>query len=71
MYCPKCASQNTTVKSTKKGLITKRYRICKDCNFDYTSSEIPNANLFMDQYLKHLQEVEVISDLQRKIASLS
>jgi transcriptional regulator NrdR family protein len=70
MYCPKCASTNTTVKSTKKGLITNRYRVCKDCSFDFMTFEAPKANLFMEEYLKYLKDNGELSLLQTKLAMM-
>jgi len=40
MYCPKCFSKNTRVRSTDpKGTFTYRYQHCLDCSLKFTTRE--------------------------------
>ena len=40
MYCPKCFSKNTRVRSTDpKGIFTYRYQHCLDCSFKFMTRE--------------------------------
>ncbi|MBD3794943.1 MAG: hypothetical protein IE881_03195 [Epsilonproteobacteria bacterium] len=71
MICPNCASEKTRVIGTVKGLITKRFRNCLECNYGFSTKEIVDDNKLAKEYNDYLQEIDILPKKLRHKAQQS
>lgn len=57
VICPKCASSNTRVVKTIKGLKNTRFRKCKDCGYAWLTEELPIKDKKIVEYCEYLEDI--------------
>lgn len=62
MICPECASCNTRVIKTVKGLKNIRFRKCKDCGYSWLTEEIPVKDKKIVKYCEYLEDIGEFKD---------
>jgi transcriptional regulator NrdR family protein len=57
MICPRCASSETRVYGTQKGLVTVRFRKCTPCGYKFLTQELVKEDLLSHDYNNYLESI--------------